>query len=148
MCLYETLRNFIRYRYDVSIITSQLHCFQLRTTLDGKDFKFFSHGLCTEKQNILLQHMHEKHFWILINTYGNKHWHENEAPCRDLEPRFRVKAYFQGRRNDAKAKGADFRERALLNWYILRANFHSGKLSVDWNGQESFFFVLWALGWN
>jgi hypothetical protein len=42
------------------------------TTLNGKDFKFFSHGLCTEKQNILLQHMHEI----------------------DLEPRFRVNAYF------------------------------------------------------
>jgi hypothetical protein len=26
----------------------------------------------------------------------------------------------QGRRNDVKARGADFRERALLNWYILR----------------------------
>ena len=58
-------------QYTLSIITSQLHCFQLRTTLNGKDFKFFSHGLCTEKQNILLQHMHEKKFWILINTYGN-----------------------------------------------------------------------------
>jgi hypothetical protein len=46
------------YQYTISIITSQLHCFQLRTTL-RKDFKFFSHGLCTEKQNIL-QHMHEK----------------------------------------------------------------------------------------
>jgi hypothetical protein len=53
----------------------ELHCFQLRTTLNGKDFKFFSHGLCTEKQNILLQHMREKMFWfwsinmeISINT--------------------------------------------------------------------------------
>jgi hypothetical protein len=26
----------------------------------------------------------------------------------------------QGRRNDVKARGTDFRERALLNWYILR----------------------------
>ena len=47
-------------QYTISIIMSQLHCFQLRTTLNGKDFKFFSHGLCTEKQNIHLQHMHEK----------------------------------------------------------------------------------------
>ena len=30
---------------------SQLHCFQLRTTLNRKDFSFFSHGLCTEKQS-------------------------------------------------------------------------------------------------
>jgi hypothetical protein len=42
-----------------SIITSQLHCFQLRTTLNGKDFKFFSLGLCIEKQNTLLQRMHQ-----------------------------------------------------------------------------------------
>jgi hypothetical protein len=28
--------------------------------------------------------------------------------------------YRQGRRNDVKARGADFRERALLNWYFLR----------------------------
>jgi hypothetical protein len=28
--------------------------------------------------------------------------------------------YCQGRRNDVKARVADFRERALLNWYILR----------------------------
>ncbi len=59
-------------QYTLSIITSQLHCFQLRTTLNGKDFKFFSHGLCTEKQNILLQHMHEKKFFILTNKCGNK----------------------------------------------------------------------------
>jgi hypothetical protein len=54
-------------KYTLSIITSQLHRFQLRTTLNGKDFKFFSHGLCTEKQNILLQHMHKKEFFILTN---------------------------------------------------------------------------------
>jgi hypothetical protein len=28
--------------------------------------------------------------------------------------------YWQGRRNDVWARGADFRGRALLNWYILR----------------------------
>jgi hypothetical protein len=27
----------------------------------------------------------------------------------------------------------------------LKANFHSGKLYVDWNGQENFFFVLKSL---
>ena len=64
--------SFMTYEYTLSIITSQLHCFQLRTTLNGKDFKFFSHGLCTEKQNILLQHMHEKEFFILTNKCGNK----------------------------------------------------------------------------
>jgi hypothetical protein len=31
-------------QYTLSIITSQLHCFQLRTTLNGKDFKFFLMG--------------------------------------------------------------------------------------------------------
>ena len=51
----------VRFEYTLTIITSQLHCFQLRTILNGKDFKFFSHGLCIEKQNILLQHMREKH---------------------------------------------------------------------------------------
>ena len=45
------------------VITSQLHCFQLRTTLNGMDFKFVSHGLWSEEQNILLQHMHKKEFW-------------------------------------------------------------------------------------
>ena len=40
--------------------------------------RFFSHGLCTEKQNILLQHMHEKKFFILTNKCGNKLSHENE----------------------------------------------------------------------
>jgi hypothetical protein len=35
-----------------------------------------------------------KKILILINKYANKHKHENEAPGRDLEPRFRVKAYF------------------------------------------------------
>jgi hypothetical protein len=43
-------RNFVVKKeiriYTLPIITSQLHCFQLRTTLNGKDFKFFSHGLC------------------------------------------------------------------------------------------------------
>ena len=48
----------------LSIITSQLHCFQLRTTLSGKDFKFLSH--------ILLQHMREKELFILTNKCVNK----------------------------------------------------------------------------
>jgi hypothetical protein len=65
----------LQHEYTLSIITSQLHCFQLRTILNGKDFKFVSHGLCTKKQNILLQHMREKKFgfWLInveisINT--------------------------------------------------------------------------------
>jgi hypothetical protein len=52
--------EFDQSQYTLSIITSQLHCFELRTILNGKDFKFFSHGLCKEKQNILLQRMREK----------------------------------------------------------------------------------------
>ena len=43
------------------------------------DFKFVSHGLWSEKQNILLQHMHKKERWILINKCGNNLKHENEA---------------------------------------------------------------------
>ena len=58
------------------------------------DFEFVSHGLWEEKQNIFLQHNHTKEFWILTNKCGNKLQHENEAPALQLEPRFRVKAYF------------------------------------------------------
>jgi hemerythrin len=43
------------------------------------DFKFVSHGLWSEKKNILLQHMHKKKFLILTNRCGNKIKHENEA---------------------------------------------------------------------
>ena len=43
------------------------------------DFKFVSHGLWSKKQNIPLQHMHKKEFWILTNKYGNNLKHENEA---------------------------------------------------------------------
>jgi hypothetical protein len=53
---------YTTHQYTLSIITSQLHCFELRTTSNGKDVQFFSHGLCTEKQNILPQHMREKNF--------------------------------------------------------------------------------------
>ena len=42
------------------------------------DFKFVSHGLFSEKQNIL-QHMHKKEFWILTNKCGNNPKYENEA---------------------------------------------------------------------
>ena len=40
---------------------------------------FVSHELWSEKQNILLQHMHKKEFWILTNKCGNNLKHENEA---------------------------------------------------------------------
>ena len=40
------------------------------------DLKFVSHGLWSEKQNILLQHMHKKEFWILTNKCGNNRKHE------------------------------------------------------------------------
>ena len=43
------------------------------------DFKFVSHGLWSEKQNIHLQHMHKKEFWIFSNKCGNNLKHENEA---------------------------------------------------------------------
>ena len=49
------------------------------TTLNGVDFKFVSHGLWSEKQNMLLQHMHKKEFWILTNECENNLKHENEA---------------------------------------------------------------------
>ena len=41
--------------------------------------KFVSHGLWSEEQNILLQHIHKKKFWILSNKCGNNLKHENEA---------------------------------------------------------------------
>jgi hypothetical protein len=46
------------------------------------DFKFVSHGLWSEKQNILRQHMHKKEFWILANKCGNQLKYENEADLR------------------------------------------------------------------
>ena len=49
--------------------------------------------------------------------------------------------YRQGRRNDVKARGADFRERALLNLYILR--------DVCKTGVELrliMFSIYWAIG--
>ena len=38
----------------------------------------------SKKQNILLQHMHKKEFWILTNKCGNNLEYENEVkePCR------------------------------------------------------------------
>ena len=46
------------------------------------DFKFVTH-----RQNILLQHMHKKEFWILTNKCGNNLTHKNEAewPCWQVE---------------------------------------------------------------
>ena len=40
----------------------------IRTTLNGMNFMFVSHGLFSEKQNILLEHMHKKEFWILTKN--------------------------------------------------------------------------------
>ena len=39
----------------------------------------FTYGLWSEKQNMLLQHMHKKEFWTLINERENNLKHENEA---------------------------------------------------------------------
>ena len=33
------------------------------------DFKFVSHGLWSEKQNILLQHMHKKNFGVSLRLF-------------------------------------------------------------------------------
>jgi hypothetical protein len=57
------------------------------------DFNFVFHGPWSEQQNILLQRMHKKEFWILTNKCGKKLKHENEAEGpRALAPqlRFRV----------------------------------------------------------
>ena len=56
--------------------------FNLRTTLNGMDFKLVSHGLWSEKQNMLLQYIHKK-FWILTNERGNNLKRQNRAdrPC-------------------------------------------------------------------
>ena len=43
------------------------------------DFKFVSHELWSEKQNIFLRHMHNNEFWILPHKCGNNLKHENEA---------------------------------------------------------------------
>ena len=40
------------------------------------------------------------------------------------------RGYYQGRRNDVKARGADFRERALLNLYILRDVFKTSGVEL------------------
>jgi hypothetical protein len=58
--------------YTLSIITSQLHCFQLKTTLNGMLFQVCFSWLWEEKQSILLQHNRKKEFWILTNKCGNK----------------------------------------------------------------------------
>ena len=43
------------------------------------DFKFISHKLWSEAQNIFPQNMHKKEFGILTIKHGNKLKHENEA---------------------------------------------------------------------
>ena len=43
------------------------------------DFKFVSHGLWSEKQNIFLQHMPKKELRILTNKCENNLKPENEA---------------------------------------------------------------------
>ena len=55
------------------------HCFQLRTTINRVSFKFVSHRLWSEAQDILRQHMHKTKFGILTIKHGNKLKHENEA---------------------------------------------------------------------
>jgi hypothetical protein len=48
----------------------------------------------------------------------------------------------QGRRNDVKARGADFRERALLNWYILRDVFKTSGVEL----RLIMFSIYWMIG--
>ena len=58
--------NGERYIIDLSGIVNYVTAntvFNLElSTLNEMDFKFVSHGLWSEKQNILLQHMHKKNF--------------------------------------------------------------------------------------
>ncbi len=55
---YDCGTGYVRIiEYTLSIITSQLHCFQLRTTLNGKDFKlFFSWAMHGEAEHPSLTH--------------------------------------------------------------------------------------------
>jgi hypothetical protein len=51
--------------------------FSTQNHLKWKGFQVFLMGyairrLCTEKQNIILQHIHENEFFILTNKCGNK----------------------------------------------------------------------------
>jgi hypothetical protein len=72
---FVSLNNILKFvqnrlTYTLSIITSQLHCFQVRTTLNGKDFKFlFSWDMHREAEHPSSTHARKK-FWILINKYG------------------------------------------------------------------------------
>ena len=63
--------------YTLSIITSQLHCFQLRNTLNGKDFNFF-----------FLMGYARRSRTSFFNTCVKINLGHN------LEPHFRVTAYF------------------------------------------------------
>jgi hypothetical protein len=67
------MTNSERCEYTLSIITSQLHRFQLRTTLNENNFKFFfSWAMHREAEHPSSTHA-RKTFLILINKYGNKH---------------------------------------------------------------------------
>ena len=60
------------------------------------EWKFVSHRLWSEAQNIRRQHMHKKEFGILTIKLGNKLKHENEAEghgpsCLSLSPHLLVK---------------------------------------------------------
>jgi hypothetical protein len=50
-------------QYTLSIITSQLYCFQLRTTLNGKDFKLFTHEWAMHRE---AEHPSSTHAWKII----------------------------------------------------------------------------------
>ena len=63
--------------WTLSIITSQHH-FKFTAALNER-ISGFTHKLCVKIQNIPLQRMHEKEFFILTNKCARKLKHENEA---------------------------------------------------------------------
>jgi hypothetical protein len=62
------------------------------------------------------------HFWRPLVERGKESIHHLAKQLEEPWWKMSKLKYIckQGRRNDVKARGADFRERALLNWYILR----------------------------
>jgi hypothetical protein len=77
---------------------TQLHCFQRRTTLNGIDFKFVSHGQWSEKRSILRQRMHKKildfeinlkNVEISLNTKTRLRGHDPLWPLKIIQIDFR-----------------------------------------------------------
>jgi hypothetical protein len=82
-------------QYTLSIITSQLHCFKLRTTLTGKDFKgFFLMGYAQRSRTSFFNTCikNNSSFWPINVEISISTKTRPDAPPDNLEPR--VKAYF------------------------------------------------------